>query len=82
MATAALREQEATDVVSVMAAIGRRARAAARPLATAPTERKNAALLAMADALEKSVDAILAANALDMAAGGKAGLKDSFLDRL
>ncbi|MBX3529357.1 MAG: glutamate-5-semialdehyde dehydrogenase [Rhizobiaceae bacterium] len=65
-----------------MAEIGRRARAAARPLATASAERKHAALVAMASAIEASVDAILAANALDMAAGEKAELKDSFLDRL
>jgi glutamate-5-semialdehyde dehydrogenase len=82
MATAGLRKEHATDIASVMAEIGRRARAAARPLATASAERKHAALVAMAQAVEGSVDAILAANALDMAAGEKAGLKESFLDRL
>jgi glutamate-5-semialdehyde dehydrogenase len=82
MATARLRNHETGDVTALMADIGRRARAAARPLATAPTASKDAALLAMADALEAGADAIIAANALDMAAGEKAGLKDSFLDRL
>ncbi len=82
MATARLREDKADDIVSVMAEIGRRARAAARPLATASMQQKNAALGAMADALERGVETILAANALDMAAGERAGLKDSFLDRL
>jgi glutamate-5-semialdehyde dehydrogenase len=86
MATAGLRRESApqvdADIASVMADIGRRARAAARPLATASAERKHAALVAMAAAVEGSVDAILAANALDMAAGEKAGLKVSFLDRL
>jgi glutamate-5-semialdehyde dehydrogenase len=82
MATARLRNHETGDVAALMADIGRRARAAARPLATAPTERKDEALLAMADALDASVETILVANALEMAAGERAGLKDSFLDRL
>ena len=70
------------DVVTVMAAIGRRARAAARPLANASTAAKNAALAAMADAVMAGEQKILAANAIDMANGEEAGLKDSFLDRL
>ena len=45
------------------------------------TEQKNAALLAMASALEESQDQILAANALDMAAAeGK--ISETMLDRL
>ncbi|THF50379.1 glutamate-5-semialdehyde dehydrogenase [Allorhizobium terrae] len=62
--------------------IGAKAKAAARPLAMASPEQKNTALLAMADALDASKDAILAANALDMQAGQEAGLAPSFLDRL
>ena len=45
------------------------------------TEQKNAALLAMASALEESQDRILAANALDMAAA-KGKISDTMLDRL
>ena len=70
------------DVAAVMADLGRRARAAARPLATATTQMKNAALAAIADAILKHEQAILAANALDMANGQQAGLQASFLDRL
>ena len=44
------------------------AKAAAPALAAADTARKNAALLAMADALEADADAILSANAEDVAA--------------
>ena len=42
---------ETGSIDTLMDAIGKRARAAARRLALAPTETKNAALLAMADAL-------------------------------
>ena len=45
------------------------------------TEQKNAALLAMASALEESQDQILAANALDMAAA-KGKISETMLDRL
>ncbi len=81
MATAALR-QDTADIASVMADIGRRARAASRPLAIAESHRKTAALEAMAAAIRASEAAILAANAVDVAAAERAGLKDSFLDRL
>jgi glutamate-5-semialdehyde dehydrogenase len=70
------------DIGVVMNEIGRRARAAARPLATATAEAKNAALTAMADAIMHSERAILDANAIDMAKAEKAGLQASFLDRL
>lgn len=72
----------AEDVFAIMAEIGRRARAAARPLATATAERKQAALVAMARAVEKNEEAILAANAVDLANGEEADLQASFLDRL
>lgn len=70
------------DVDAVMIEIGRKARAAARPLATASADSKNDALIAMADGLVRSTDAILDANAIDMAAGRQAGLTPAFLDRL
>ena len=71
-----------TDVAELMAGMGRKARAAARPLALAGTATKDAALNAMAEAIERQEQAILAANAIDMAAGAEAGLAASFLDRL
>lgn len=73
---------EANGIDALMQEIGANAKAAARPLAMAPPEQKNKALLAMADALEASKDAIIAANALDMKAGQEAGLAASFMDRL
>jgi glutamate-5-semialdehyde dehydrogenase len=58
------------------------ARSAARGLARLSTDTKNAALLAMADALESRTDEILEANARDMEAGTQAGLDSGLLDRL
>ena len=74
--------ESADDTVSLMADLGRRARAAARPLAIASTEAKNAALTAMADAILRNEAAILAANAIDLKNGEEAGLSGSFMDRL
>ncbi|APH70194.1 glutamate-5-semialdehyde dehydrogenase [Aquibium oceanicum] len=75
-------ERSSGDVAAIMAELGRKARAAARPLAMASAERKHAALLAMADALLRNEAAILEANGLDMAQGEENGLAASFLDRL
>ena len=61
---------------------GRRAKEAARILATVPTERKNAALRAMARALREGTNAILEANAGDLEAGRKAGMTPALLERL
>ncbi len=63
-------------------AIGRRAKDAARRLATLSTDMKNRALLAMADALLAQQDAILRANQHDMQAAQDAGLTGYILDRL
>ena len=68
----------AQSVAEVCAA----ARGAARELARLDTETKNAALLAMADALERRTDEILEANRRDMEAGAEAGLDAGLLDRL
>jgi len=57
------------------------AKAAAPVLAAADTDLKNKALLAMADALEGDVSAILAANALDMEAA-QGHIQPVMLDRL
>ncbi len=58
------------------------ARRAARALALLDTTTKNAALHAMADALERRSAEILEANARDMEAGAEAGLHSGLLDRL
>jgi glutamate-5-semialdehyde dehydrogenase len=65
-----------------MAAMGARARDAARILSTTSTERKARAVRAAAAAIRAATPAILAANALDMANGARAGLTPALLDRL
>lgn len=77
-----VHERSKDDVEVIMAEIGRNARAAARPLATASTEQKNAALQAMAAALDSRTNEILSENAKDMERGAAAGLSDAVLDRL
>jgi glutamate-5-semialdehyde dehydrogenase len=59
-----------------------KARVAARVLALASDATKAAALKAAAAALRQECQAIIAANALDMDAGAKAGLSPAMLDRL
>jgi glutamate-5-semialdehyde dehydrogenase len=65
-----------------VAEICAQAKRAARELASLDTATKNAALHAMADALEQRTHEILEANARDMDAGQEAGLHSGLLDRL
>jgi glutamate-5-semialdehyde dehydrogenase len=65
-----------------VADVCRAAKAASRRLATLPTAEKDAALHAIADALEARTTEILEANARDLEAGREAGLSDALLDRL
>lgn len=65
-----------------VAQIGQRARVASRRLATLPTALKDAALAAIADELRRDSEAILAANARDVAAAEAAGLSEALIDRL
>jgi glutamate-5-semialdehyde dehydrogenase len=70
------------EILDIMAAIGRQAKAAIRPLATASAERKHAALISMASNIVVSKDKILAANAIDLENARESGVAASFLDRL
>ena len=70
------------DVQSYMHGIGRAARAASRAMARAETRAKNDALMAMAAAIERDADRLLAANAEDLAAARAAGLEPAMVDRL
>ncbi|WDZ76372.1 glutamate-5-semialdehyde dehydrogenase [Ensifer adhaerens] len=70
------------DVESVMLEIGRRAKAASRPLAVASAERKHAALIAMADTIVTRRQEILAANAIDLENARETGVASAFIDRL
>ncbi len=72
----------ANDIAAVMAEVGRKARAAAAPLAIATTEQKNKALIAAADAMLEARADILEANRLDLANAEKSGMAASFVDRL
>lgn len=65
-----------------MIELGQRAKAAARLLARATTEQKNAALAALADQLLARCAGILEANALDVEAAKANGLSAALIDRL
>lgn len=77
-----LHEKSRGDTAATMADIGRRARAAARPLAIATTAAKNAALVAMAEAIVAREQDILDANAIDTRNGEESGLSAALMDRL
>ena len=62
-----------TEMKRQLEALCGEAKNAARKLATASAEEKNRWLAAMADAIDASEDAILAANEEDMEAAKKAG---------
>lgn len=61
---------------------GMKAREAAVALAHCSTAAKNAALLAMAEALTANAGAIVAANQRDVDAGRANGMPESLIDRL
>src|SRR6266446_3808700 len=65
-----------------VADLGRRAKAASRPLATASTAAKDEALRAAADLLEQRSNDVLAANAADVEAAAAGGMEPGPLDRL
>lgn len=72
----------AETVSKIMLDLGARARAAAGPLSIATAERKYAALIGMAEALQENCQSILNANALDVANAREAGVGAAFIDRL
>jgi glutamate-5-semialdehyde dehydrogenase len=71
-----------TTPESGMQAMGVRARTAFDAVRTMPSARRTAALFAMADALERNAESILAANAGDLARAQLADMADAMLDRL
>ena len=75
-------EAMTVDVPAYMQAVGRRARAASRVIGRAETRRKNAALLAIAAAIEAASERLMSENARDLAAGRRQGLDAALLDRL
>ena len=73
---------EKRDVAQSMLELGREARRAARQLALAPRQRKNAALMVAAGLLRTSMKDVLEANARDMEAATAANASKANLDRL
>jgi glutamate-5-semialdehyde dehydrogenase len=71
-----------TDSPVTVEDLARRAKAASRPLATASSAQKDAALLAAADLLEARSAEILRANALDVDGAEDAGIAPGLVDRL
>lgn len=72
----------ANAIHQYMTAVGQRARAASRIVGRAETRLKDAALLAIAEALEAAEAQLLAENRKDMEAGRASGLEPALLDRL
>ena len=70
------------DIAAYMQALGQRARSAARAMSRAETGAKNAALLAMAEAIEAARDTLAAENRKDLETGKARGLDSAMLDRL
>ena len=75
-------ENMADDLQQQMLDLGAAARAAAAVLAKTPTEAKDRALRAAAEAMRADAAAILAANATDMAAAKERDVTPALLDRL
>ena len=67
---------------AAMLAMGRRAREGARALRLSTAEQRTAAIAAMARAIRAEADAILAANARDLAAAQASGTPEAMQDRL
>ncbi len=70
------------DIKQYMQTLGQQARAASRDMAAVSSGAKNAALLAIADALSERRADLIRENAKDVAAGEQNGLDAALLDRL
>lgn len=70
------------DIKHYMQTVGQKARNASRAMAAADTGLKNRALLAMADKLDASREALTKANQKDLENGKNNGLEAALLDRL
>jgi glutamate-5-semialdehyde dehydrogenase len=70
------------NIKDTMLQVGQAARGASREVARASTGAKNAALLAMAQAIRAQKNTLLAANAADVAAAKVDGLDTAMIDRL
>jgi glutamate-5-semialdehyde dehydrogenase len=75
-------ESEHTDLRSQVRETAARSRDAAAALATLTRAQKDAALIAMADALESNVETIVSANQTDVQRAHEAGTAAGLIDRL
>jgi len=80
--TETVGQTDANAIHDAMVTLGQAARAAMQELATVPAETKNKALREAAKAIRASKEALLAANAKDMAAAEANGTQGAMLDRL
>jgi glutamate-5-semialdehyde dehydrogenase len=71
-----------TDIENYMRQLGRQARQASRQIAKASTAQKNAALMAIAEAIDTNRGLLIKANEQDMQAGRDKDLDAALLDRL
>ncbi len=71
-----------TNIAAIMQGLGQQARKAAASLAQTPTDVKNAALLAAAQAIRATEAQIIAANAADVADADARGISGAMRDRL
>ena len=72
----------AESIQSYIRRVGDNARAAARDMGRAETAAKNAALIAIAEALEAGAASLIAENRKDLDAGRERGLDSAMLERL
>ncbi|SAK84018.1 gamma-glutamyl phosphate reductase [Caballeronia hypogeia] len=70
------------NIDQYMTDLGRRARAASRAMARASTAAKNAALFAVAEAIERERESLKQANARDLSRAREKGHDAAFIDRL
>jgi len=70
------------NTMDYMQELGKQARAAARHLAVATTERKNTALLRIADAIASRAGHLIESNQKDLTAGASKHLEPAIMDRL
>jgi len=71
-----------SDIKNYMQSVGRDARTASRLMARAETADKNKALIAMAEAIGRNQQQLLAANEKDIAQAKENGLEAAMIDRL
>jgi glutamate-5-semialdehyde dehydrogenase len=77
-----MKTRTVNDLPTPMRVLAQKAREAARALAVATTEQKNAALRFASEELDRQRDALKTANAEDLAKGREKSLSEPMLDRL